>query len=76
MSDRLLGIYHSLPGPVRSLAASLRGFYLRRWRYGPETEKLVAEALERDCWEPQRWKTWQEDRLAYVLHVAATKVPY
>jgi len=61
---------------MRSIAASLRGFYLRSWRYGPETEWLVAEALERERWSPERCKVWQEERLAYVLHRAATRVPY
>jgi len=49
---------------------------LRQWRYGPETESLVTEALDRERWSPQRWKSWREERLAYVLHRAATRVPY
>src|SRR2546428_3945524 len=76
MSDTLLRLYHRLPAPTRSVAASLRGAYLRSWRYGPETERLVAEALERESWSQQRWKAWQEEQLAYVLHRAATRVPY
>lgn len=76
MADLQRGIYHTLPGWARSIVASLRGFYLDWWRYGPETEKLVDEALERDTWNPERWKAWQEERLAYVLHRAATRVPY
>ncbi|MDH4370061.1 MAG: AMP-binding protein [Nitrospira sp.] len=76
MRDILLKAFHSLPGPVRSVAASMRGLYLRSWRYGPETDRLVEEALERETWTPDRWKTWQEERLAYVLHRAATEVPY
>lgn len=76
MNDRLLKIYHYLPGPIRSVAASLRGIYLSSWRYGAETEDLVQEALERDTWTPERWKTWQDERLAYVLYRAATRVPY
>jgi phenylacetate-CoA ligase len=36
----------------------------------------VEEALEREAWSPDRWKAWQEERLAYVLHRAATQVPY
>lgn len=58
------------------MAASARGYYLRWWRYGPETERLVQEALERDHWSAARWKAWQEERLAFVLHRAATQVPY
>lgn len=61
---------------MRSLAASFRGFYLRTWRYGPETEQLVLETLERDHWPNDKWKHWQQERLAYVLHRAATRVPY
>lgn len=76
MSDRLLWIYHRLPAPVQSLAASARGYYLRSWRYGPETDRLVEEALEREAWSAERWSAWQEERLAFVLSRAATQVPY
>jgi len=76
MKDWALHIYHRLPAPARSVAASLRGLSLHRWRYGPETERLVAEALEREHWSAERWKAWRDERLAYVLHRAATKVPY
>jgi phenylacetate-CoA ligase len=74
--SRLLTLYHHLPPPARNLAATLRGYYLRSWRYGPETERLVEEALERERWSAEQWKRWQEERLAYVLHRAATQVPY
>src|SRR5919202_3423648 len=76
MSDTLLRLYHRLPAPLRSVAVSLRGLYLRSWRYGPESERLVAEALERERWSPERFKGWQEEQVAYVLHRAATRVPY
>jgi len=71
-----MNIYHALPPVLRDVAASLRGYSLRSWRYGTETEKLVSEALERDTWPEERWKNWQKERLAYVLHRAATQVPY
>jgi phenylacetate-CoA ligase len=76
VSISTLSVYHSLPAPARSVAASLRGYYLRWWRYGGETERLVGEALERERWSPECLKAWQEERLARVLHLAATKVPY
>lgn len=69
-------IYNTFPYPLRILAASVRGYYLRWWRYGNETEKLVKEALERETWSSDRWKMWQEKQLFYMLHRAATKVPY
>ncbi len=76
MSDHLLKIYHRLPAPARSLAASLRGLYLRSWRYGAESEELIAEALDREHWSNERWRKWRGERLAYILHRAATRVPY
>jgi phenylacetate-CoA ligase len=69
-------VYDHLPHPLRVLAANVRGFYLRWWRYGPETKKLIEEALERETWNLEQWKTWQEERLSCVLHRAATKIPY
>jgi phenylacetate-CoA ligase len=76
MNSWAVRLFHRLPGPVRSVAASLRGVYLRSWRYGVDTERLVAEAHEREHWSPEKWRRWQEDRVAYVLHRAATRVPY
>ncbi len=76
MKDWALQVFHHLPAPARSMAASLRGLSLHRWRYGPETERLVAEALDRENWSTERWRVWQDERLAYVLHRAATRVPY
>ena len=71
-----LQVYHHMPYPLRVLAASAHGYRLRWWRYGPETEDLVAAALERERWPAERWRAWQEERLAYILHRAATRVPY
>lgn len=71
-----LRIYHRLPSRGRSIAASLRGLYLNSWRYGAETERLVHETLDRECWSAERWRSWHEERLAYVLHRALTQVPY
>ncbi|MEY4686492.1 MAG: hypothetical protein RIR76_515, partial [Verrucomicrobiota bacterium] len=44
--------------------------------FGPETDRLVAEALERDSWSAEKWRAWQQERLAFLLHRAATRVPY
>jgi phenylacetate-CoA ligase len=76
MSGGLLRVYHALPSPLRTVAASVHGIRLRGWRFGPETDRLAAEAIERDTWSTERWKGWQESRLAYILHRAATQVPY
>jgi phenylacetate-CoA ligase len=69
-------LYHKLPVPARSAAASLRGYYLRSWRYGRETERQVEEALERESWSAAQWQAWRQERLAFVLSRAATQVPF
>ena len=76
MSDWLMQLYHLSPYPLKVLAASAKGYYLRWWRYGPETERLVQEALERENWSREKWRAWQGERLVQVLHRAATQVPY
>jgi phenylacetate-CoA ligase len=76
MNRHLLRLYHRLPARARSAAATLRGWYLKRWRYGDESEQLVEEALARDAWTTTQWTKWREERIAYVLHRAATRVPY
>jgi phenylacetate-CoA ligase len=76
LKDKLLAGYHLLPYPFKVLTASLRGFYLRSWRYGPETERLVEEALSRESWSLEQWRTWQQEKLGAALHRAATAVPY
>jgi phenylacetate-CoA ligase len=76
MNESLIRLYHRMPPAVRSLAASARGLQLQRLRYGPETPALIEQALEREHWSPAQWRAWREDRLAFVLHRAATRVPY
>ena len=76
MIKQALRLYPFLPAQARSAAASLRGLYLRSWRYNRDTERMVEEALEREQWSAEQWKAWREERLAYVLHRAATSVPY
>ena len=76
MTSRLLKFYHRLPSRMRSAAATVRGWYLNRWRYGEGSEELAQEARERDHWTASQWETWRQERVAYILHRAATRVPY
>lgn len=76
MRAAALRIYHALPASLQSAAAGLHGWRLSRWRYGPESDALVAQALERDSWSPARWAEWRADSLGLLLERAATRVPY
>lgn len=76
MKRWVLDLYHGLPAPLRSVAAGLHGRRLSRWRYGPETARLVEAAFERERWTAEQWRRWREERMAFVLERAATRVPY
>lgn len=76
MSSWALRLYQHLPAPARAAAVAARGWHLRSWRYGSDTERLVSEALAREKWGPDQWASWREERLAFVLERAATRVPY
>ena len=74
--EALRRVYDLLPSSAQSAAASLRGLYLRAWRYGPETDVLVADALARETWDRQRWAQWRSEVLPRLLNRAATTVPH
>ena len=76
MHDAAARLYELLPACLRTLPASARGLQLRRWRYGPDTERLVESALEREHWGPKQWEQWQQEQLARMLDHAARSVPY
>ena len=69
-------LYWSMPATLRDLAAGVRGARLTRQRYGPETDRLMADALEREHWTEERWKAWCQVRLSALLERAATQVPF
>ncbi len=73
---KLLDFYHRLPYRGRCLAASLRGLYLRHWRYSRDTPRLVESALERDRWDAGAWRDFHRQVLSGLLHRAVTRVPY
>ena len=72
----LLSLYNVLPYPFKVLAASAIGFRLANTRYDKETDTLVEEALARESWTAEKWKSWQDEILSQMLHHAAKNVPY
>jgi phenylacetate-coenzyme A ligase PaaK-like adenylate-forming protein len=76
LKEILLNYFYHMPYPLKVLAATAKGLHLRWWRYGVETERLIIEALERESWCHEKLKEWQHERLSFVLHRAATRVPY
>jgi phenylacetate-CoA ligase len=76
MMQLALRLYQHLPAPAQSLVATLRGVSERWSRYGPGSQRVTEEAREREHWTPAQWDAWRAERLAFVLHRAATRVPY
>ena len=76
MLDQIKSIYSKFPYPFKIIGASLWGFYLKWLRYGLETEQLIDEAYERESWEKDRWISWYERRIAFILNQAVHHVPY
>lgn len=68
-------LYRRSPYRLRVAAASAHGARLRARRYGRDTDRLVAEALDRDHWDRDQWDSWQQARLERILAVAAEHVP-
>lgn len=76
LKEAIAAVYPLLPDPARRVVANVRGFQLRRWRYGSDTETLVEQILEREQWSPAHWEAWTTERLQMVLERAATSVSY
>lgn len=71
-----LALYHRMPPWARNLAASIRGWQLARWRYGPDSEPLTEQALRRDYWTAGQWEDWRRQRLEFILRRAVEQVPH
>lgn len=67
-------LYHRAPYPVRVAVASARGAMLRQRRYDRLTDRLVAEALDRERWTDGEWDGWRSERLALILATASDHV--
>ncbi len=67
-------LYHRAPYPVRVAVASARGALLRQRRYDRFTDRLVAEALDRERWTDDEWEQWRSERLALILTTARDHV--
>ncbi len=71
-----LDVYHHLPYPLKVLGASIWGYYLEGWRYGPETDQMVEDVLEHESWSHEMIRVYQEEQLGMILHHAASRIPF
>lgn len=76
MHPLLLRVYHALPPPLWSAAATLHGARLRRTRYGGAFRDALRGFAERDGWDRARWAAYQARELRALLERAVARVPY
>lgn len=69
-------LYHLLPAPARSLAATCAGWRVRWRRYGMGFDSCVRRLRPREGWTRQQWEAYQRRELAWVLEQAGRRVPY
>lgn len=72
----LLSLYNILPYSLKVAAASIWGLHLSHTRYSRDIDTIVEQALARESWNADLWKNWQENQLSFILHKAATNIPY
>ncbi len=70
------GIFGLLPYPLKVAAASLKGTYLRAWRFSRHTDVLASAAEERESWSQSDWQDWTAANVAPFLSDAADYVPH
>lgn len=70
-----LWLYHRLPPPAWSLAASLRAWRLRERRFGAMFAEAVPRIVQRTTASATVLRAYQSERLATMLREAAESVP-
>ena len=69
-------LYSKLPVHAQNLAISAYGLYWRWLRFGPGYQAALADYLTREKYSHQEWQAWSQVKLAELLKLAATQVPY
>lgn len=72
---RAQDLYYAAPYSLRVALASGRGAVLSARRYGRDTGRLTAEAIEREHWSKEQWRSWQEHRLQALIEAARIYAP-
>jgi phenylacetate-CoA ligase len=68
--------YSRLPVWAQHVAVSMFGLTWYWHRFGPGYRRYVQEYAERDRWNANQWRTWQQAQLKDLLQTASQHVPY
>lgn len=68
--------YKRMPVWAQHAAVSVYGVYWHRLRFGPGYHDSLRGYLDRERYDAEHWRIWQERRLKTLLEIAITHVPY
>ena len=68
-------VYARLPVALQHAAVTVFGARWHRLRFGPGYAEAVQAYADRDRFDPQQWRQWQQRALGAVLSAAAERVP-
>jgi len=73
--ERLASVYARLPTGAQHAAVTAYGAWWRWLRFGPGYKAEVRRYESREQWTAERWRDWQDIRVAEVLTAAVARVP-
>jgi phenylacetate-CoA ligase len=76
MRDWKMELYWRLPVRLQEIGLSLYARRLDRMYYGPGYQEWCEEFRQRQSWPLGKIEAWQAQRLADLVELAATRVPY
>lgn len=74
--DYLNKIYKLLPLPLKQVVVKLRGYQLKRLRYGSDTELLIEKYNEHEKWTKNQWDNYYSEKINQLLFHAEKTVPF
>ncbi len=75
-SDKLFRLYERLPIPLQNLMVTVQGARLRRRRYGPEHDRVLAELMDAMRWDRETIERHRLESIQELLRYAQEQVPH
>ncbi len=76
MNPIIYKLYNKLPVPLQNFTISLYGVYWKRHRYGIYFHRALREFKEREQFNKEQWRDFQEKHLRKLLIHAYENVPF
>lgn len=76
MNKWIESLYFTSPVFIQNIATSIYGYHLHHTRYGNDSEKILLELLESQCYSFQKIRELQESKLKNLIMHAYNNIPY